>query len=281
MNEMLALEKQKSQSGQALVEYVLLLVIAIALVLGLANQFYKPFGNWVQNQMGPYLECLLDVGELPALGSDSGGECTSNKFVPGRPKGSPNPNNLNSKPSDGPPPDGKNKNQSSSESSSSSSSTAASGSGGGRNGRNQGFKIGGPRGADGAANGNFGDQVMTEKLPQSKFFKFRSSSNLGFSVQSQTLVSGLDGTLPPEKRNGRERATSSTYKAGNLDQSEIEGKPQRLIIKPGVRKISAEAPEEAWSFAKYVKFALILLIVVAVILFLAGQFSQISKSMEK
>ena len=276
MYEMPSLEKQKSQSGQALVEYVLLLVVAVALILGLAHQFYKPFGNWVQNQMGPYLECLLDVGELPAIGGEMSGEC-SNSYKPMRSggpnhgqSGSPNLKDPNGKPT---------KNKTGSKGSSDETSSSASNSGGAGGGRqNQGFKIGGHRGADGAP-GDSGGQVMTEKLPESKYFKFRSSGSSSIRLQ-QPLATGL-GNLPAEKQNLK-RKENASFKAGTIDQSgDGTGKPQRLVITPPERKVAAEEPDVPWSFGRFVKFALILLIVVAIVLFLGGQVAQISKSMEK
>jgi hypothetical protein len=67
MNEMHRLEKQKSQAGQTTVEYILIVALSVTIILGLMSQFYKPFGNWMQDYMGQYLECLLDVGELPTV----------------------------------------------------------------------------------------------------------------------------------------------------------------------------------------------------------------------
>ncbi len=64
-----------NQKGAGLVEYLLLLIIGVSLILGLMNQFYRPFGQWLTNYTGSYLQCLLETGELPALGGTTSGEC--------------------------------------------------------------------------------------------------------------------------------------------------------------------------------------------------------------
>jgi hypothetical protein len=57
------------ESGQAAVEYLLILVVGVALVSLLA-QVYKPFGDFATAYFSNYLECLLETGELP--GSQTG-----------------------------------------------------------------------------------------------------------------------------------------------------------------------------------------------------------------
>lgn len=56
-----------SQKGQALVEYVMLLVVTVGLVF-LARNLFVGLSNFAQNYMGSYVTCLMTHGELPALG---------------------------------------------------------------------------------------------------------------------------------------------------------------------------------------------------------------------
>ncbi|MFM6929999.1 MAG: hypothetical protein ACKOX6_16125, partial [Bdellovibrio sp.] len=58
----------KNNHGQAVIEYVLLLIISVSLVLMLVYQIFKPMQNFVQGFMGDYMACLLETGELPAFG---------------------------------------------------------------------------------------------------------------------------------------------------------------------------------------------------------------------
>jgi len=60
---------RSSQSGQALVEYVLLLVVSISIIIGLKNAFQSA-GEFVRGYVGAYTQCLMEYGELPSLGLD-------------------------------------------------------------------------------------------------------------------------------------------------------------------------------------------------------------------
>jgi hypothetical protein len=270
MKEMQRLEKQKSQSGQAVVEYVLLLVITVALILGLANQVYRPFGKWVENELGPYLECLLDVGELPSLGGQVTGECV-NPFGPGD---SDDPNNPNKRrrSSSGNEVAGR-------ERSGGGGGSSGATSGGGRAGRNRGFAVGGQGSADGAGSGSGSGQIV-EALPQSSFFRLRSNNS---SSVPQAAGSGVNA-ITAEARGGVKRPKTQeerVFSAGELDMEENNQKTKRLVVSPPERKPTAEDDSIEWNFGQYIKFALILAIIIAIVLFVAGQVSSITKSMEK
>ena len=79
------------ESGQAAIEYILLLVVVVGVLLGSVYQFNSAFSFWADNYFGDYLACLIESGELPSLGGSSGssGECNQlyKEFSPddGRP----------------------------------------------------------------------------------------------------------------------------------------------------------------------------------------------------
>lgn len=63
------LGKMQSRSGQAAIEYILLLAITIA-VIYLFKEFYKQsIAPKLNYALGGYIECLLETGQLPAFGN--------------------------------------------------------------------------------------------------------------------------------------------------------------------------------------------------------------------
>lgn len=53
--------------GQAVIEYILLLVIVVSLVLGMRGVF-SSMNNFMSDIVGGYVSCLMEYGELPSLG---------------------------------------------------------------------------------------------------------------------------------------------------------------------------------------------------------------------
>ncbi|MBY0315737.1 MAG: hypothetical protein K2Q26_09470 [Bdellovibrionales bacterium] len=58
--------------GQAVLEYILVLAVTVAIILGVMYQFSDAFKKYVASYFGDYVACLLETGEMPSLGGDSG-----------------------------------------------------------------------------------------------------------------------------------------------------------------------------------------------------------------
>lgn len=69
----------RSESGQGIIEYILILVVTVALILGAMYKFNSAFKEFSLNYFGNYLSCLLETGELPTIGGTPGdtGICNS------------------------------------------------------------------------------------------------------------------------------------------------------------------------------------------------------------
>jgi hypothetical protein len=57
-----------NRSGQAAVEYILLLVIIVSLVIG-ATRAFGEMNKFMNKYIGEYVVCLMEYGELPSLGT--------------------------------------------------------------------------------------------------------------------------------------------------------------------------------------------------------------------
>lgn len=57
-----------NQGGQAIIEYVLLLIVTVGLI-SLAGKLFTPLGQFMNSYMGDYVVCLMEYGELPKMGS--------------------------------------------------------------------------------------------------------------------------------------------------------------------------------------------------------------------
>jgi hypothetical protein len=60
--------RRSKQGGQALIEYVLILLIVVAVILGGLTQVNKGFRDWLGSYFGDYWTCLIESGELPNVG---------------------------------------------------------------------------------------------------------------------------------------------------------------------------------------------------------------------
>lgn len=56
-----------NENGQAVVEYILLIVVVITLVMG-AKQAFSHVDDFIDHYIGGYVTCLMEYGELPSLG---------------------------------------------------------------------------------------------------------------------------------------------------------------------------------------------------------------------
>ncbi len=56
-----------NENGQAVVEYILLIVVVISLVFG-AKKAFSHVDDFISHYIGDYVTCLMEYGELPSLG---------------------------------------------------------------------------------------------------------------------------------------------------------------------------------------------------------------------
>lgn len=271
--------------GQALIEYVLILIITVSLVLALISQIFKPFGQFIDSYMGSYVGCLLEYGELPTLGSsdpaqaDEDSECNK-KFAEGSLTG-------------GRPPKGAGNSASSadgsvnSKSSNSSSSDSGGGSGGsyaGSNSRGGSRYINpGRRASVGVGEGNAaqGSQKVVEIASDgsggNSFFGSNRSSRT-IVRERKSMAIGIAGLTEAERKK-LEKKTSG----GGATMVIAEGPapaPKKTLLKPP--EVKAALPEEEpLTVGNFIRYLFIAALVIALVIFIGGQALQMSKSYDK
>ncbi|MGZ3770301.1 MAG: hypothetical protein ACXVCP_11820 [Bdellovibrio sp.] len=278
----------QTNSGQAVIEYTLLLIIAVALVLALTTVIFKPFGEFVSNYMGKYVGCLLEYGELPTLGSDTpsgpddDSECNK-KFKPGTlADGRPPQNGGNS----GEGNSSSNKSKSGSDKKSDSNSNGGgSGTHAGSASRNGGSNILGNKrpssGVDGASSKNNGKVVEISLADggSGSFFKGKNDSGNYTGPNGKTSYIPITGLtemekklLPKKKENGGRTV---------IESGGPEAAAKKTTVKKPEPKMVAEKEDEPFTIGNFMRYLLIAAIIIVLLIFIGGQALQMSKSFEK
>lgn len=270
-------------SGQAYVEYILILVVTVTLVISLASMIFTPFQSFLQQFMGEYTSCLLESGELPALGASetkAPRTCVMPKFKGGKPSDVsmaiyPPSVERNSSGADiNNSSEGLNRDAQDAKSSQSSLAIAARGgaridtrssSSDGRSssGKTRELKIADPGGSGGG------------------FFKGNQFANTPIgNNQKKTRAIGLDGLTDDERKKlGKTERGGKTTIGSN---EEFEVKPKKTTVKPPDRKTaSIEEEEQGFQFGKLMRILFIVAIIIIIISLIGGQIAQMMESWEK
>lgn len=282
-----------SQSGQVLIETILLIVTGVALALILMNSFLgTAFKDWGENQFGSYLQCLLESGEVPALGGGAG--ACNNDFVafgqgsgdgqgPGGPGGGGAGGAGGDDGSDG---DGS--------------------AGGGRSGASGRVPIAGNRAGSGAGRGSprrfisssFGSSPGGEEGGSGSGSKGNEKSMNtgstevglpGWATQRQQTTEikkknkgykYYDSFYSDEQQKQKEEGDAVTISKEKVNSKDSKA-PQAMLLKKRA-PTSAPPPEtdDEWTFGSFIKYIIIIAIIIGIILFLGSQLLQIKNSMD-
>lgn len=271
------ISKQNKQVGQALVEYVLLLVVVVALAGAIAVQLFEPLGNWTKNYLGNYFYCLLDAGELPSLGGPgTQGQC-NDKFeefslANGRRarEGSESASQAGGE-DIGRDREGRRRNR---------AGNVVSAPGGGRSSSID--LNAGRRGADGGG-GNAGvTSVPRESSSASGYMSF-GQTTVVYVRRDGERARGFAGVILDERDRARKREERSIVQNRSLEGE--GGSRQRVPTQvPAViarKKSEGELSGYDFSFGEILRFAMIIAIVAVLIFLIASQINSITKSLEK
>lgn len=271
--------------GQALIEYVLLLVITVSLILALMNVMFKPFGEFIDNYMGKYVACLLEYGELPTLGGDTpspvseDSECNK-KFEAGSLAAGRPPKDGGGDSSSGA---GQRGRGGSGDSDSSESSGGGGGSyagsnsrGGGRSidsrrNRSMGVETGGDAGGGRVVESAFGGGQSGQ------FFSSKTSYAVGSQGRKISSVP-LSGLSESEKKKIKKKKEGNAQIVAS--GGEFGPAPKKISVKPPPQKTELEE-SPPMTIGNFIRYLFIAALVIALVIFIGGQALQMSKSGEK
>lgn len=299
-------KNRRNQSGQAMIEYILLMVVTITLVMGLMLQFFRPMQVFIKGFMGTYVQCLLETGELPALGGPNNMKDSSGCMLTweqaivqgkGDPtylersiakdgiKGGGSKGRTGSGGSGSGDSAGGKGGKKGSGSGSEGNEQAGSGSYAGSSSRGKGrglFDRSSSRpGADGGGASGQNDKTVTIALNdgngKDKFFKVRDFA----SVQDRSKKAVLDMSMLSQTE--REKVEKENKASSRVIASEpgMRKPEKRVMIKKEQEKPKVVAPEEPMTFGNYFRIFFIICIIILLVILLGGQALQISKGWEK
>ena len=303
------------KGGQAVVEYILIVSIAVALIFILKGAF-TGMNNFINNYLGLYTECLMAHGELPVLGVrdddlkehlNSGYKCESG-FKPftiagGRPPVGGGTSNGSQASRNGGGKSGANSDNSSTTAGGSSSSSSSKGKSSngdkdavGRNGSGSGsgspyddgkIKRSGRSSADGFASAG-GDRSRSieddsEGDEEGGRGRKRRPRESRIIYRDKPRSRALLGQEAEQITNLSSRSTikrkPTTRTIAKVEGGSAPGPRSGLMKPPPERVVAAEEIKEpGWGFGKMIKWLLIIGIIVALIIFFGGQLMNYSNN---
>lgn len=265
-------------SGQAVIEYILMVTVTVIIVGTLVTRLYQPMDRFINGIMGGYVACLLETGELPRLGaSDPGsGECRMEPMADG--EGSTTADNENKTNPDRDSDSDKAQDPAGQKTASTDRSSGNRGSSS-RSSRPR-FSLRSPsagsEGIDGGASRRF--EVSLDGGGGGSYFGSGQGSGGYRRRERYVAVTGEWADDMVKKRESRERQTRTAASAGGGGSSQRKG----LLKGPPPRdKKLEEMKVSELDLGQIVKIILIAGILIIILVVIGGQALQLSKSWEK
>jgi hypothetical protein len=260
--------RPSSESGQAMIEYTLMLIISVLLVLMVATKIFKPLQGFVKNYMGDYIACILETGELPAMGGDStfaSDEGCNHTFEPGtlaagRPyKGSGASNTANS---------------ANKETSSSGHNSGGGGGGSGGGGSSHMLRDHGTPMADVSAKNSKVTEMSVAGGGGSGFFTASNGSVVARPKKESSVF--LTGLTDDEKKKIEKKQNEGSTRV--IASEGVGTVSKKSIVKPPEPKTQDMADDQPMTIGNFIRILFIICIVLAIVIFIGGQALQMSKS---
>lgn len=296
--------QRRNQNGQAVIEYILMLVITISLILA-AGRMFTSLDNFLKKYMGNYIECLMAYGELPSLGVSADDlkkhqqgdlkTCDTKfekfTFGSGRPATSSgtsgsgnnsasndNKNSTNSANSAG-------DNASDSEGINSRKKSAQSSQNPYQSG--QISKTGQAGTADGASSAKDLSSAKKKLIEgdDDLLGTYSSGGSYDGSSSANKKYKAVTGKLAEELNKKNKNDKNKTPLVKNISEADEEGyrfQPRRTTVTPPEQRnvASAQDSDVSFGFGDFIKWLFVIGIIVGLVVFFGSQFLGISKSEE-
>jgi hypothetical protein len=272
-----------SQAGQAVVEYLLMLIMTVSIIMGILYQFNDAFRNFLDSYFGDYIACLLETGELPSLGGQGPNKSECNRGFASFSLANGRPSKASS---GGSSSKGSGSNSSSPPASSGTSSSNSKGSRPARfNSSNapanaDAFGSDSNRNRPAKQNVNNNQQLGDEKGLGSGTSDGGASGG-GRRIVNKKIIYLGDNYLTADALKKKERKVSIGKKSkGEREMMNLRKARFELQVPESKRPLATEE-KQGFSFALLIKILLIGGILIVLFIFLGGQALQIKKSWQK
>lgn len=281
-------------SGQAAVEYILMVSVAVSLIFILKGTF-KSMEKFIDNYLGKYTECLMAYGELPALGVTngdlkqhitSGTKCDTGFKAFTLAGGRPPVDGGGSSGRDKPRGKGDETSTTSSGGGGSSSSTSKKSDadvGGGSSSPYKDGQIqrGGSNTSDGVAQGSSKTKLIEEEGVDNDLGRRPRQSRTNYKERERyRSITGLQAEQIQSKLSRSSIRRTPTSKSIAKGEEGRRLGPRVGIVNPPSPKVIAEEEEqqEGWGFGQMLKWLLIIGMIIAILIFFGGQLMNYSNS---
>ena len=268
----------RDEKGQAVIEYILVLIVAIAIIFGGLYQLNSAFKAWATNYFGDYLSCLLETGELPSIGGTGGDPGLCNQlFKPFTIGEGRRLAGVQASKGDG---ESKKSSAAGASERGNLSRLSKDNSGGGAGGARGygGTSFSGGKGFGKNAPPNAGPGMS--KLDQPAASKGNNYGNAftGYNSKQAPSRIKLDQRFMMDEQRERKQSAASSFARTPADSVTTQG--SKKITYTNTKKAEVVKADTGLTVADFLRYLLIAGIIVALLVFLGGQALQIGKSMD-
>ncbi|OFZ19860.1 MAG: hypothetical protein A2Z20_03655 [Bdellovibrionales bacterium RBG_16_40_8] len=284
----------RNNAGQAIVEYMLILIAVVVVFLLLLN-FNKQFANWTTEHIGDYIACLIEVGELPILGDTTGSYCQYKNFTyaggsggpnnsggsnnSGNPNGTNGTNDTNGSGGSKDKDKDKDKDDKNSTTESGTGSSHSRKSSSGEGGKSDSYSSGGIKRMRMARKS--GSKDNNNKPSKEESDKFLDVGSGGSGGAKKIKITRRITRLKNGRAGEDERSETMTKVTGSSIEEGTKPEAKQMLVnrKPAMKNVQDDEIE-GFSFGNFMRYLLMAAIIVAIVIFVGGQLMQVAKSSE-